>query len=130
MRLGIMFRNFGPYHLARVGAVSELCMASALEIARYDTETNWDSNKRNCPSMYSVSEQYPQTRRNRYSAVTKIRMWLKENRPDVLAVPGWSEPLALAAALEARRESVPTILMSDSRLLLGGNSGLRSRPVV
>jgi glycosyltransferase involved in cell wall biosynthesis len=57
-------------------------------------------------------------------------MWLKDNRPQVLAVPGWSEPLALATALEARREAVPIVLMSDSRPLVCGNSGLQSRAAV
>jgi glycosyltransferase involved in cell wall biosynthesis len=127
VKLGVMFRNFGPYHIARVNSVRNLCAASALEIARYDTEYNWERDKRNCLQVYSLAEQYPRARWDRYSAIPKIRMWLRDNRPDVLAVPGWSEPLALAAALEARRESVPVVLMSDSRPLLYAKARLRSR---
>src|SRR6476646_4940322 len=94
MKLGIMFRNFGPYHAARVDAVKNVCAVSALEIARYDIEYNWGRDKYNCPQVYSLAERYPRTRRHRYSAITNIKTWLRDNRPDVLAVPGWSEPLA------------------------------------
>jgi glycosyltransferase involved in cell wall biosynthesis len=129
MMLGIMFRNFGPYHLGRFDAIRNLCAASALEIAHYDTEYNWESDGKKCRLVHSLADGYPRTRRARYFAINKIKTWLSDIRPDVLAVPGWSEPLALASALEARRKSIPVILMSDSRLLRCISSGLQPRAV-
>ena len=50
---------------------------------------------------------------------------LSRYHPDAVAVPGWSDPAALAAIGWAARRGVPAILMSESSALDGPRRGLR-----
>jgi glycosyltransferase involved in cell wall biosynthesis len=45
-----------------------------------------------------------------------LRLAMAGFRPDVVCVPGWSDPVALQALLLCSRTGIPTVLMSDSQL--------------
>lgn len=110
MRIALVFRNFGPYHLARLRALRKRNDVLALEFVEKDPDYSWD-HKGASDSIYSLgnSDTPLNLRRQRMQSV------LKDFDPDCVAVPGWVEPLALHTALAAHRYKWPAILMSDSR---------------
>src|SRR6266849_10274456 len=96
MKVAVIFDNFGPYHLARLRAASQVCTLLALEIHRQSDDYPWESNglRRDfnsvtlddpCPSRQSASAQ-SQYRR----LFPRLRQALADFAPDCLFIPGWS----------------------------------------
>jgi glycosyltransferase involved in cell wall biosynthesis len=109
MRIALIFRNFGPYHLARLRALRNFNEVLALEFVARDPEYSWD-RKGTSDSIYSLG-----TSDTPFNlSLQRMRSVLKDFEPDCVAVPGWGERLALHAALTARCYKWPAILMSDS----------------
>jgi glycosyltransferase involved in cell wall biosynthesis len=112
MKLALLFRNFGPYHIARLHALARHCDVFGIEAARDDDEYGWP--RQGDTPIASLSERRPLSRIARL-AVCRLDGILTERKPDAIAIPGWYDPLALAALGIALRRGVAPILMSDSR---------------
>jgi glycosyltransferase involved in cell wall biosynthesis len=112
--VAVCFQRLGPYHHARLSAAGARTPLAAIEIFERDATYAW-----------SVVEGARGFRRvtlcpQRSSAPSMAAVWrrldaaLDELRPEVVAVPGWSDTCALRAlrwcALSGRR----AVLMSDS----------------
>ena len=115
-RLCVLFWRLGPYHHARLRAAGRLGSVTALELTRLDTEYDWDEvqgaesfeRRTLFPAENTVRMTVPEVRRRMFAA-------LDELRPDVVAVPGWSFPDALAALTWCARSATPSIVMSESQ---------------
>jgi glycosyltransferase involved in cell wall biosynthesis len=115
MRLALLFRSFGPYHLARLRALAESTCVLALEFFDVDPEYDWDSGaeKRRVGIQSLVDSRSP-TRNHLAAARRRLVEELDRFGPSAIAIPGWFEPLALHALAAARDREIPAILMSES----------------
>lgn len=111
MKVVVLFDNFGPYHIARLKALSARCDLLAIELNAKSSEYSW-----------LVAPNVPFERVTLGAggadwATRRIEMLkvLGRFNPDVILVPGWIGKAQLAALLWAERERVPAILMSDSQ---------------
>ncbi len=110
-RLAILWVHFGPYHLARLRALRQRCPVTAIEFASGQQTYGWQSD---------MSEEVITLSDTAYESVSfhraLRRLWstLNEASPDVLFIPGYREPLALAAALWGKVHGRTNVLMSDS----------------
>jgi len=112
-RVAILWVKFGPYHWARFRALSEIQMdVVGVEVAASEAKYSW--------SVRTSDPRVRTLRQGTYESVPPMdairRVWklLNEVAPDILFVPGYSEPFALAAALWGKRHRRRVILMSDS----------------
>lgn len=112
----VLFRHFGPYHIARLNALGRIARVSAIEFARQDSEYSWGATPgAHDFAWHSLSDTYPVPLPARAAAGRKLDALIEAADPDVVAVPGWSEPLALAALGVALRRGIAAIVMSDSK---------------
>jgi 1,2-diacylglycerol 3-alpha-glucosyltransferase len=115
-RLAFIVHRMGPYHAARLRAASRRGALFVVELSGKDRTYAWDMVRTGSEfervTMFKESDaldELPAIVRERMRAV------LAEQRPDVVAVPGWSEPAALAALEWCTQRGVPTILLSESQ---------------
>lgn len=106
MKIALLFRSFGPYHLARLRAARDRHNILALEHAAVDADYDWDvrAEKREAGVITLASHERGRS----------LALELANFKPDVIAIPGYSEPFALAALRTSRALGVSTILMSDT----------------
>jgi Threonine dehydrogenase and related Zn-dependent dehydrogenases len=110
MHLIVLYRQLGPYHRARLRA-----LAAGLDDAAVlgcEWVPHVASGGADCP-VVTLSE--PAAAGHSGVAVwRRVQAALRDARADVVAVPGWSDPLALAAVAWARLRGLPVVLMADS----------------
>ncbi len=114
MRACVFFKNFGPYHVARIAALSAQCSVLPVELFETSSEYAWGSGEHESfrrTTLVSCEEA-----RSADHAVVRKRLLTALNRfkPEVLAVPGWWEPASLAAIEWAAAAGVPVIMMSET----------------
>lgn len=115
MRAALVIRRIGPYHAARLRALAAALPDGvlALEVTASDPTYDWDP-------VTDIGDAARHTLFPRPAEASVGRVWravaaaLAGWRPDLVAVPGWSDPAALAALAWCRRRRVPAIVMSDS----------------
>ncbi len=116
VRLCVIVRRVGPYHCARMEALSRFCDLLVVEFSNVDATYYWND-------IGEVSGVRRETlfRGKAFEGLTYSEVWQKLSRvlakfdPDVVAIPGWSHRGALMALRWCRRNDVPTVVMSDSR---------------
>lgn len=110
-RVALCFVRFGPYHRARAAALARHCEVHEVEFSRRDGY-GWAYEQADavCPRVTLSAGRPCSTRALRATVHTA----LSRIAPDVVAVPGWSEPAALAVLAWARERNVPAVLMSES----------------
>lgn len=109
--------RLGPYHVARMAAAAALVGAEnflAIEMASADKEYQWaavadSSFRRRTLIRDRPYEEVPA--RELRSALSVV---LDDERPEALALVGWSPPETRAGLRWCRRNRVPAILFSDS----------------
>lgn len=115
-KIAIIFRRFGPYHHARLSAVASRTDLVAIELSSEDSIYAWQK--------IAASERFRQITlfEDEVAASSKTRkiahrLWpiLDLERPDVLVIPGWASPEALAALKWCVNTSTPALLMSESQ---------------
>ena len=113
--LAILFERLGPYHHARCVAAGSRCSLTAIELSAVDTTYAW-SRVDGAPNFTRLTLFADEDLdRGRRSAVARqLRHALAIADPDVVAIPGWSQPGALVALLWCLRQRRPAVLMSDS----------------
>jgi len=112
-KMVVIFTNFGPYHMARIRALTRYFTVDAIELASYQRMYGWVEDKKAAASIHTLcfgawEEQ------NRL--LIALRLWRKldEIRPRVILVPGYASAPALAAALWGRLHGCLTVVMSES----------------
>src|SRR4051812_30360534 len=93
MRVCLFFSNFGPYHVARIGALAGLCDICPIEIKATSSDYRWGSGDHqsfNRKTLIGPGEP---------DALVRSRLWeaLEQIRPDILSIPGWWEAASLVA---------------------------------
>lgn len=106
MRVALLFRSFGPYHLARLRAARCHHDILALEHAAVDADYDWNVQAEKHEAGIITLASHERSR--------SLASELKSFKPDAIAIPGYSEPFALEALRTGRALGIPTILMSDT----------------
>jgi len=120
IKLGILFKNFGPYHLARIeGCINSFknlpIQVVALELGKSQTEYAWVTERRqeNYP-IVSVTEDEQLERINPFQLLFKLNKVLNQINPDVLAIAGYFEIGMLFALMWCLWHRKSVILLSES----------------
>lgn len=120
IRLGLLFCNYGPYHLARVhGLIRSNCFAQdeivAIELARVQEEYPWQTKIDKLPfTLTSVVNDKSLEQVGLFVLLKKLNAVLNSVNPDVLAICGYSPLAMLYAVAWCRWNHKPAILFSDS----------------
>jgi len=111
MKLAFVIDNLGPYHVARLRAISRLASVLAIEVRGASSEYAW-ARTASVPfrrltllSGENVGDPRP-----------FLRAALDTAAPDIVFTSGWSAGADLAALHWAGRKLVPVIVMSDSNV--------------
>jgi len=120
MRIALLFRSYGPYHLARLQAARAKASILALEFSNVDKEYDW-----NVADKKREAEVKCLGRRDGRQIMHDLTIELLRFAPNAVAIPGYSEALCLQAACVCHKLNLPVILMSDSHALQQNRSPLR-----
>ena len=119
--LAIAFTNFGPYHLARLRALAKALNARgdrllAYEVAGTEARYPW-LPKRGEEPFQSITMFPGRTleQLSRFECSRAMISSLDQERPDAVAIVGYSRPESTAALDWATRRRVPAILMSETQ---------------
>lgn len=116
LKILIIFHRIGPYHLARLRALSTHVEVSVIQGVRKDSTYAWDiveaPESLNILTLYD--DDYALENDSAKGVQGKIRCICERIRPDVLVVNGWGSTLALSALFCGRLLSLPIVLMSES----------------
>jgi glycosyltransferase involved in cell wall biosynthesis len=118
LRIAVIFDRFGPYHIARLDAVGRRATVIGIEVAEESAEYAWSK----------VGGTANFDRRTLFSGTTSravgrsrlghaMAFALDRAKPDVVALPGWSDWAAFAALAWCIRNRAPAIVMSASTTL-------------
>ncbi len=115
-KVAIIFHRFGPYHYARLKALSEHCSLIAIECSEVDNTYSWRkvSDKGDFYWKTLLSTEVDIDDLGIKPIFSLINKCLSECKPDVIAIPGWSAKYSLAAMIWGLRNNIPIIIMSDS----------------
>ena len=115
MRLALLIRRLGPYHLARFNHAGRgrdfVCIEGGHGDAVYDWKQVGSSDAFRRVTLFPEADSgsLPGDRVNRAVADALDRL-----QPDVVAIPGWEDNLALSGLLWAISSKRGVVLMSDS----------------
>jgi glycosyltransferase involved in cell wall biosynthesis len=114
-KVAIVFNRIGPYHYARLRAAARVCDLIAIQGILQDETYAWNTvefdGKIPVQTLFSERETENQTLRELARRFTQT---MRQIRPEVLLVPGWSSPLALISLNWCCRNRIPAVLMSES----------------
>lgn len=114
MRACLFFSNFGPYHVARIAALSAHCTVLPIEICATSMNYQWGAG--GYESFGRTTLIRAEDAESAGHAVVRDRLLqaLDRLKPEVLAVPGWFAPASLSAIQWAVAAGVPVVMMSES----------------
>jgi glycosyltransferase involved in cell wall biosynthesis len=114
-RIAILFHRLGPYHHARCVAAGARCDLFVIELSAVDETYAW-AHVPGAPNFARLTlfEREDADRRSRREVTGRVHAALSQSDPEVVAIPGWSHPGALAALLWCLKKGRPAVLMSDS----------------
>ncbi|CAA2142090.1 glycosyltransferase family 4 protein [Hyphomicrobium sp. ghe19] len=128
MRIALLFRSYGPYHIARLQALRLCHPAVALEHSSNDPDYNWDAiEKKHEARVVSLSKGEGSSKSGAYF-MANLADELVRFSADVIAIPGYSEPFALAALRVSHALGLRAVLMSDTHA--GSVRGCFSREIL
>ena len=104
--------KFGPYHLARFEALSRELDIWGIELCGVEEKYEWKRQSRN-PRILTLTDGAHENV-GTVALVLAVFKCLRKLKPDVIFIPGYSEPACLAAALWGILCAGRNILMSDS----------------
>jgi len=111
--IAVMFKRLGPYHHARLAALSARTSVTAIEIVRQDDVYRWRIDAGQHP--YEITRVFEREGdMDGRSARTRVREILDRLKPEVVCIPGWASVVALWALDWCLANDVPAVLLSDS----------------
>ena len=115
IRPAILIERIGPYHKARLSALAAYTNTlMVIEVCKVDETYAWEQQTDGQFERITLFERRSEARKLGVLSV-RLSNALNKFRPNVVAVPGWSDPAALMTLDWAQRRGIPSILMSDSR---------------
>lgn len=126
MHIVILFHNIGGYHAARLRAAHAVCISqgwkfTAIQETDSAQEHPWGDLVKEITFPLETllpAKEAPEVRNRQPSstmAANRLPACLERLRPDVLVVPGWGYPNSRTALKWAKKNRLPTILMSESK---------------
>ena len=115
MRVAVGVERIGPYHQARLRAAAGASDVVAIEYQTKDNTYGWREIEGNLgfPRVTMFPDR-PRTKGNADLLITSWERVLHQARPDVVAIPGWFDPISLAGVYVCGRLGIPVVVMSDS----------------
>ncbi|WCJ59711.1 glycosyltransferase family 4 protein [Fontisphaera persica] len=115
LTIAIIFRRFGPYHIARLAAASKYFNIAAVEYAVDDKTYDWERVD-DCKGItcYYVTTDLPKGMHKKYFASRRLSKLLSDIKPAACALPGWAMEESLMGLIWCRSRNIPAILMSES----------------
>jgi glycosyltransferase involved in cell wall biosynthesis len=115
IRAWLTYLSFGPYHLSRLNACEKIPGFRFLPVSMAKNQSEYGWNLETDSRIQFVEpERYLESIRGK-EWNQKLRVLLRNNRPDVVFIAGYSHPAMLSLIVVCGDESIPWILMSDSR---------------
>lgn len=112
MRVSLLFDHFGPYHLARQrGAAGAGLEVTGVEFYSRSRDYAWAPTDAGGLAVETVWNGTEATKAQFRDALWAL---LDRQKPDAVAIPGWSADEALAAWQWCTQRKVPGVLMSES----------------
>jgi 1,2-diacylglycerol 3-alpha-glucosyltransferase len=123
-RVAVIFHRLGPYHVARLRAAAHSCEVIAIEQSAETAEYRW----RKVATPESVARITLSANdcghRGNAESIDRITTALNSITPlRAVAIPGWSNPTALAALRWCVAQNMPCVVMTES----GASDKSRSR---
>jgi len=121
IKVGILFTNYGPYHIARVKAARDIGQDLAIEVvgielARYSSQYPWKVNLNSLNfELTTVCSGYKYEGISLHHLIFNIFKLLNKINPDILALSGYSEIGMITAFIWAKIYAKKTILFSESK---------------
>lgn len=116
-RVTVMWTNCGPYHYARLRALNKLFDVQVLQYYDQEGSRGWADPTSHVE--FPVRTLFPRQGQRAGAGALVRTVWreMRSARPDVVLVPGYTDPGALAMAVWAKLHGVPAVLMSASTAL-------------
>lgn len=115
IKLAVIFQRFGPYHHARLKALSAHCELLGIECSEKDNTYAWDIiTGETVFKRVRLVQNCDIEDLDKRSVKILVRECLVNLQPEVVAVSGWSMNYSIAAMQWCVENSVPIIMMSDS----------------
>jgi glycosyltransferase involved in cell wall biosynthesis len=114
VRIALLFRSYGPYHIARLGALRLRHPVLALEHSDPDPDYDWSATEQKREARVVSLSNSERKFKSGTSFTANLAAQLCKFSADVLAIPGYSEPFALAALRLCHALGIPAVLMSDT----------------
>ncbi len=114
-KISVIFNRLGPYHDSRLKSLRKYFDVTSIEICKTDRTYQW--NELEDKSAYGIVNLFQDEDFNKEEIKfvrNKTHSSLKSTKPDVVAIPGWSDKVALIALDWCNENKVPIILMSES----------------
>lgn len=111
MKLALLFDHFGPYHLARLRAAAAKADVLGIEFHGRSHDYAWRVGVRDDVPLTTLNGSGKGTVADPRGELTSV---LNHFKPEVVAIPGWSNPWALRALHWCRANRVPAVLMTES----------------
>lgn len=115
LHAAVLFHRVGPYHFARLRQAGRAMRITAVEFSGKDETYAWDQvTGADSFQRVTLFEQADSHSRPVREVMDRVRLALEESRPDVVAIPGWSDCGALAALKWCVTRRVPAVVMSET----------------
>ncbi|MBW4538625.1 MAG: glycosyltransferase family 4 protein [Myxacorys chilensis ATA2-1-KO14] len=119
--IALLFTNYGPYHLARLNAMHQLCQdlnwqVTAIELARAEADYEWRTSVEHLPYPFITI-----TENQQLEAVNPIKLGqsliktLERVQPDAIAIMGYFRPSMLMALMWGAWTGKARILFSATK---------------
>jgi len=113
MHIAVLFARLGPYHVARLRALSAFHDVLSVELSGENINYAWDPVDNQGLRHVQLFDQNHRTVRPAILRAS-VGQTLDAHTPDVVAVPGWWDPGALAAIEWCLDSGKRVVMMSDS----------------
>jgi 1,2-diacylglycerol 3-alpha-glucosyltransferase len=126
IKTAFLFRRFGPYHHARLRALTRDIEVVGIEMSAADATYAWAAE---LPSQsfrqITLFRDRDVSHERGGEIIERVRDALDRIRPAVVAIPGWADRGALAALCWCIDRGSPAVLMTDSSALDAPRVGWR-----
>jgi 1,2-diacylglycerol 3-alpha-glucosyltransferase len=111
----IFYSNFGPYHIARLNALARILPNMlAVEIATSEIKYPWQRESDRVSFVASTLHAAPYETLSPRMKKMAVRNALTANRPEIVAVVGYSSSEMREVAMWAHRMNLPCIMTTDT----------------
>lgn len=121
LKVALLFRNYGPYHFARLAALTELGQRQnwqviGMELARSEADYGWKIEPNHLPDRFiSVLPEQELETESPFAIAKQLWKTLAIVNPDVMAIAGYFDLGMLAAMGWGKWQRKRLVLMSDSK---------------